>query len=164
MDLHLGNRHWEMHAPHWSAALVAGFLAGALLMILELLWAISGGNDPWLVAHKVAGITLGQSIVNTAEFSIGIIATALMTHYVLGMLYGGVLAAILSGLGLDESPGMAFGIGAAFGIVLYVFNFYVMTNAYPWFVEMRTLATFIGHVIFGMMLGILYWRMRRHQT
>jgi hypothetical protein len=59
---------------------------------------------------------------------------------------------------------MAFGIGAGFGILLYLFNFYVMSKAYPWFVEMRTLETFIGHVIFGMMAGFAYWRMHRHQA
>lgn len=164
MELHLGNRHWEAHAPDWPAALIAGFLAGALLMILELLWAVSGGNDPWLVAHKVAGITLGQNVATTSEFSIRVIATALITHYLLGMLFGCILAAILSAFRLDDSPGMAFGIGAAFGIVIYIFNFYVMAKAYPWFVEMRTLETFIGHVIFGMTAGFAYWKMRRPQA
>lgn len=164
MELHLGNRHWEAHTPDWPAALIAGFLAGALLMILELLWAVSGGNDPWLVAHKVAGITLGQNVATTSEFSIGVIATALITHYVLGMLFGCILAAILSAFRLDDSPSMAFAIGAAFGIVIYIFNFYVMAKAYPWFVDMRTLETFIGHVIFGMTAGFAYWKMRRPQA
>lgn len=164
MELHLGNRHWEAHTPDWPAALAAGFLAGALLMILEFLWAVTGGNDPWLVAHKVAGITLGQNVATASDFSVQVIALALITHYVLGMLFGCILAIILSAFRLEESPGMAFGIGAAFGIVLYIFNFYVMAKAYPWFSEMRTLETFIGHVIFGMMAGFAYWRMQRHQT
>lgn len=164
MELHLGNRHWEAHTPDWPAALIAGFLAGALLMILEFLWAVTGGNDPWLVAHKVAGITLGHNVVTTSDFSVGVIALALITHYVLGMLFGCILAIVLSAFRLEQSPGMAFGIGAAFGIVLYIFNFYVMAKAYPWFAEMRTLETFIGHVIFGMTAGFAYWRMQRRQT
>lgn len=164
MELHLGNRHWEAHTPDWPAALIAGFLAGALLMILEFLWAVTGGNDPWAVAHKVAGITLGHNVATTSGFSTGVIATALMTHYVLGMLFGCILAAILSTFRLDDSPGMAFGIGAVFGLVIYIFNFYVMAKAYPWFVDMRTLETFIGHVIFGMTAGFVYWRMQRRQA
>lgn len=163
MELHLGNRRWRAHSTDWLAALTAGFLAGALLMILELLWAVSGGNDPWAVAHKVAAITLGRDVAAASNFSFSIIATALVTHYVLGMLFACILAAILSSFRMDDSPGMAFSMGAAFGIVLYVLNFYVMAKVYPWFVEMRTLETFIAHVIFGMMAGFVYWRMQRHQ-
>lgn len=164
MELHLGKRHWEAHTPDWPAALIAGFLAGALLMVLEFLWAVTGGNEPWSIAHKVAGITLGHDVATTSGFSTGVIATALLTHYVLGMLFGCILAAILSAFRMDDSPGMAFAVGAAFGMVLYLFNFYVMAKAYPWFVDMRTLETFIGHVIFGMMAGFAYWRMQRHPT
>jgi hypothetical protein len=88
VELHLGNRHWEAHTPDWPAALIAGFLAGALLMVLEFLWAVTGGNDPWAVAHKVAGITLGHNIATTSDISTSVIAIALITHYVLGMLFG----------------------------------------------------------------------------
>lgn len=164
MELHLGNRHWAARTPDWPAALIAGFLAGALLMILEFLWVVTGGNEPWTVAHKVAGITLGPNVATTSEFATSVVAIALITHYVLGMLFGCILAVILSTCRMDDSPGMAFGIGAAFGAVLYIFNFYVMVKAYPWFVEVRSLETLIGHVIFGMVAGFVYWKMRRHQT
>lgn len=162
MELHLGKHHREAHTLDWPAALIAGFLAGALLMVLEFLWAVTGGHDPWVIAHKVAGITLGHSVATTSDFSASVIAIALATHYVLGMLFACILAAVLSTFRLDESPGMAFGMGAAFGIVLYLFNFYVMAKAFPWFVDLRTLETFIGHVIFGMLAGFAYWRMQRH--
>ena len=164
MEIHLGNRHWDAHTPDWPAALIAGFLAGALLMVLEFLWAATGGDDPWAVAHKVAGITLGHDIATTADFSASVITVALITHYVLGMLFGCILAMVLSAFRLEASPGMAFGIGAVFGIALYFFNFYAMAKAYPWFVEMRTLETFIGHVIFGMVAGFLYWKMQRQRA
>ena len=161
MELHLANRHWEWHAPDWPAALAAGFLAGALLMIMELLWAVTGGGDPWVVAHKVAGISLGHDVAARADFSISVMAIALITHYVLGMLFACVLAAILATFRLDHSPGLAFGMGAAFGTVLYVVNFYLLAKAYPWFAELRTLETFIAHVIFGMLAAAIYWRMHR---
>lgn len=161
VELHLGKHHWEAHMPDWPAALVAGFLAGALLMILEMLWAMTGSGDPWAVAHKVAGITLGADVATASGFSVSIVTIALLTHYVLGMLFGCVLAMMLSAFRLDDSPGMAFALGGAFGIVLYVVNFYLLSRAYPWFIDMRTLETFMGHVIFGMVAGFVYWKMRR---
>jgi hypothetical protein len=161
MELHLGSRHWEARMPDWPAAAVAGFIGGATLMVLELLWSITGGENPWIITHKIAGITLGSQAVASSDFSVGIVALALATHYVLGMLFGCLLAVILSAARLDDSPGMALAIGAAFGVLLYVFSFYVMSRAYPWFVDMRTLETFIGHLIFGMVTGFTYWRMRR---
>ena len=161
MELHLGSHHWEARMPDWPAAAVSGFIAGALLMMLELLWSVTGGENPWIVTHKIAGIVLGYDVAHAVDLSVGIIALALVIHYVLGIVFACILAFIISALHVEDSPGMALTLGALFGMVLYFFSFYVMTRAYPWFVDMRGLETFIGHVIFGMVAGLTYWRMKR---
>jgi len=161
MELHLGSHHWEARMPDWPAAAVSGFVAGATLMVLELLWAATGGQNPWIVSHKIAGIILGSDVAQSADFSIGVVALALAIHYVLGIVFGCILAVIISTSHFEDSLGMVLTIGALFGMVLYVFSFYMMTRAYPWFVDMRGLETFIGHVIFGMVAGFIYWKMKR---
>jgi len=161
MELHVGSHHWEARMPDWPVAAVSGFVAGATLMVLELLWSATGGQNPWIVSHKIAGIVLGPDVAQSSEFSIGVVALALAIHYVLGIVFGCILAAIISTSHLDDSPGMVLTIGALFGMALYVFSFYVMTRAFPWFVDMRGLETFLGHVLFGMIAGFTYWRMKR---
>lgn len=158
MELHLGSHHWDARMPDWSAAALSGFIAGASLMILELLWSATGGQNPWIISHKIAGIVLGPDVAKSSDFSIGVVALALAIHYVLGIVFACILAVILSTSRLEDSLGMELSIGAVFGMALYVFSFYVMTRAYPWFVDMRGLETFIGHVLFGMMASFIYWR------
>ncbi|MDB5757556.1 MAG: hypothetical protein JWM30_845 [Burkholderia sp.] len=36
-----------------------------------------------------------------------------------------------------------------------------MTRFYPWFAEARNLETFIGHLIFGMVVSFTYCKMKR---
>lgn len=163
MELHLGSHHWEARMPDWPAAALSGFMAGAILMVLELLWSATGGQNPWIICHKIAGIVLGSDVARSSEFSMGVVLLALATHYVLGIVFACILAVILSTAHLEDSLGMDLSIGAVFGMVLYVFSFYVMTRTYPWFVEMRGLETFIGHVLFGMAASSIYWWWRSNR-
>src|SRR6478609_12069025 len=125
MELHLGSHHWEARTPDWPVAAVAGFVGGAALMVLELLWSVTGGTNPWIIAHKIAGIFLGADTAQSSDFSTSVIAVALGTHYVLGIVFGCVLAAILAGLHVEDRMGMALTVGAVFGAFLYLFSFFV---------------------------------------
>ena len=76
-----------------------------------------------------------------------------------GAVLGMILAAIIAPFTLDSSLGMAMLAGAVFGLVVYFFNFYVMTRAFPWFVEVRGWHTFVGHLIFGVTAAACYWKL-----
>jgi hypothetical protein len=43
-----------------------------------------------------------------------------------------------------------------FGVFLYVINFHGMTYLFPWFSDARGSATFINHVLFGLVAGDMY--------
>ena len=161
MELHLGSHHWVARTPDWPIAAVAGFVGGAILMVLELLWSVTGGANPWIIANKIAGIFLGPDVAQSSDFSTGAVAVALATHYVLGIVFGCVLAIILAGLHVEDRLGMGLALGAVFGTLLYLFSFFVMTQVYPWFAEARNLETYIGHLIFGMVVGFTYCKMKR---
>lgn len=153
---------WERRLPDWKAAMVAGFVAGAVLMVVELLWStlITGGN-PWQTSAMVAAILMGPDVLQTVDFSLPIVTVALITHYVLGIVFGVILAGILVPYRFDASPGIALLTGAVFGVVLYLFNFYGMSMAFDWFEDMRGWATLIAHVLFGMVAAIGYWKLEQ---
>jgi hypothetical protein len=65
-------------------------------------------------------------------------------HFVLGAILGCVLCAIIAPFQLDSSVGMSLLVGAVFGLVVYLFNFYVMTSAFPWFVDQRGWHTLVA--------------------
>jgi hypothetical protein len=167
MELPLRSRtvSGERRAPDWPVAAVSGFAAGAVLMVLDLLWssAVDTGG-PWRTSHMIAPMFLGQDAAQGAQFdfSFGAVALALATHYVLGIAFGLILAAILVPLNLDATLLRALTTGAVFGLVLYVVNFYGMARLFPWLAEMRGLATIAAHLVFGMVAALLYWKLERN--
>lgn len=164
MDTLLGLRSWNRRTADWTAAAVSGFAAGAVLMVLDLLWsAMFNPHGPWRTSHMIAPIFLGRDAVPASggEFSVGVVAIALATHYLLGIVFGLVMVAVMAHFALDETPLKAVGAGTAFGAVLYVVNFHILIVFFPWLAELRGADTFAAHLLFGCVAGLLYWRLKR---
>lgn len=162
MELHLQSHHWAHRMPDWLGAAVSGFVAGAVLMVLELLWDTTvNGTSPWVTSHMVAAIVMGPSVLQSAGFSLSVVATALLTHYLLGIAFGIILAAIIAPFRLDSSMGLVLLSGAVFGLLLYLFNFYGMERGFYWFAELRGWPAIVAHLIFGMVAAAMYWKIER---
>jgi hypothetical protein len=160
MELHMHSHRWVARQPDWAAAAVAGFGAGGILMVLELAWtAFIVQGDPWVATRMVAAMVMGWDVLQTTGYSLGVVVAALAVHYILGVAFGIMLAAIIAPFQLDSSTPMVLFAGAVFGLVLYVLNFYGMVGAFSWFAELRGWPTAIGHVIFGMSSAYIYRRM-----
>lgn len=162
MELHMHTHHWQARLPDWAAAAIAGFGAGGVMMLLEILWAATAGSsDPWRPTHMVAAMAMGWDALQTVGYSFSVVATALVIHYILGTAFGVALAAIVAPFNLDSSPGMVLLSGALFGLALYVLNFYGMTGVFSWFAELRGWATAIGHMVFGAAAALIYLLLER---
>ena len=162
MELHMHTHHLESRAPDWAAAVVSGFVGGAVLMVLELLWSsLIAGTSPWEMSHMISAIVMGPDVLQSTDFSLSVVATALITHYVLGIVFGVILCGIMAPFHFDSSVGMALLAGAGFGLILYVFNFYGMSRFFSWFAEMRSWAALLTHLIFGMVTAAIYLKLER---
>lgn len=168
MDTFLGLRSWHWRAVDWVAAAVAGFAAGAVLMVLDLLWsAIFNPDGPWRTSHMIALIFSGaaDSLQTTDyRFKVSVVSIALLTHYALGIAFGLVLAAILAQLRLDSEPLKALVAGALLGCLLYLVNFETLTAFFPLLARLRGAPTLAAHVVFGCVAAVLYWRLKRTAT
>ncbi|PUA18503.1 hypothetical protein [Glaciimonas sp. PCH181] len=165
MELHMHSHHLESRRPDWAAAAVSGFVGGAVLMVLELLWSsLIVGASPWAMSHMISAIVMGRDVLQSTDFSVGVVATALITHYVLGIIFGLILCAIIAPFHLDSSIGMILLTGMVFGVVLYVFNFYGMAKFFPWFAEMRGWSALLTHLIFGLVSAAMYWTLERRSA
>lgn len=153
---------WERPVPDWKVAVVSGFVAGAVLMVLELLWStlVNDGN-PWQTAHMVAAIVMGQDVLQPTDFSLPVVLVALITHYVLGIAFGLILAGIIVPYHFDSDMPTVLMTGAVFGLVLYVVNFYGMARIFEWFIAMRGPETCAAHVIFGMVAAATYLKLEK---
>jgi hypothetical protein len=169
MELQIQTHQWRRRLPDWPAAVGSGLVAGAVLMVLELLWSatvttsVAGGN-PWRASHQIAAIVLGQQALQSSAFNLGVVAVALATHYVLGVVFAVILAVIIDGFHYESSPGMLQLFGVVFGAALYLLNFHVMSNFFPWIAEMRGWATFIGHLVFGLTVALTYPALERRRA
>ncbi len=161
MEVGIHSLHWERRMPDWPAAAVAGFAAGAVLMVLELLWSLVGGESPWRASHQVAAIVLGPGTQQSSGFGVGVVTLALATHYALGVVFGIVLAVLIAPLRLESNVAASLAAGALFGAVLYGFNFFAMVRWFPWFADMRGAPTLVAHLVFGMSAALLYWEFER---
>jgi len=164
MDTLLGLRTWKWRATDWTAAAVSGFAAGAVLMVLDLLWSTFFNPDgPWRTSHMIAPIFTGADSLQTSGygFSARVVAIALVTHYALGIVFGLVMAALLAQLKLDSSPGIALVAGATLGAMLYLINFDLLVGFFPWLVALRGTETVAAHVVFGIVAALLYCRLKR---
>lgn len=164
MELPLHSRKLAENAPDWAAAAISGFVAGALLMVMEMLWATDVTDaTPWTMSHMIAAVIIGPDTAQAHHFDIGVVAIALATHYILGMAYGIMLAIVLAELRIDVRIGQSLAIGALFGMLVYLVNFYGMTAFFPWFIEARGLPAFMAHVLFGMASAFFYCKLERHR-
>lgn len=167
MEHRLHLHRWARREPDWRAAMVAGFAAGAMLMVIELLWATFMSNTgPWRISQLVAALLLGPQTLQlpAGSFSVGVVTVALATHYAVGIGFGMFAAFVGVGFHYETSAAAMAAIGAAFGAVLYVFSFHVATLVFPWLVELRGWATLIAHLIFGVTGALVYWQLARRPS
>jgi hypothetical protein len=161
MEMQMQSHAWHARRPDWAAAVTAGLVGGALLMVLDLLWSL-GEASPWRTSHLIAGIVTGEDALQSSAFSLGVVLLALAVHYVLGIVFGLVLATLIAGFHYEANPGVLEVIGLVFGAGLYLLNFHVMANFFPWMAELRGWAAFIAHLLFGLAVALTYaWLERR---
>jgi len=166
MDTLVGMRGAQWRSTDWTAAAVSGLAAGAVLMVLDLIWsALFHPDGPWRISHMIAPIVTGNAPTPGAgyAFSVGVVAIALTTHYVLGVVFGVVMAVVMTQLRLDTRPDFAVATGAILGMVLYIINFEVLASLFfPWLIELRGWETLAAHGVFGIVAALLYWKFNRN--
>lgn len=137
-----------------KAAIGAGVISGVVFMMLEMLLVpMFLGGSPWAPPRMIAAIAMGRDVLPPpATFDAGIMIVAIMIHMVLSIALGLVFALLARGWTI----GMAIVAGAVFGLVIYLFNFYVMTAVFPWFADARHWVSIVAHVVFGLVLGWTY--------
>jgi hypothetical protein len=114
-----------LHAGHgapryidWRAGVYAGLIAGVVFLILEMgmVWLFMG-ESPWAPPRMIAAIVLGEGVLpmppdKPATFSLGIVMTAMIIHFVLSIIYGLIGAAIVAN---RMGYAAAIGLGALGG-------------------------------------------------
>ena len=136
-----------------KAGALAGVVAGAAFMMMEMGLVAMAGQSPWGPPRMIAAIVMGQGVLPPpATFDLMILMAAMAVHFMLSIAIGVVFARLVPRPGLL----MALMAGAAVGLGLYVVNFYGLTVIFPWFAMARNAISIVSHLAFGMVLGLSY--------
>lgn len=139
---------------NWSKAILAGLIGGAVFLALEMILVpLIGGGSPWGPPRMIAAIGLGKDVLPPpADFAFVPVMTAMVIHFILSMIFGVILAFVISRFNL----GIAVLVGAIFGLILYFINFYGFTAIFPWFAMARNSITIFTHIVFGAVSAWVY--------
>ncbi|MEJ7931097.1 hypothetical protein WG922_14060 [Ramlibacter sp. AN1015] len=143
----------------WGAAALAGLVAGAVALVLEmLLLGFVYGISFWSPLHANAVIVMGPGALPAASPTTGtIVIVGAAIQLALSALYGLLIGWLVHRMDL----GPALLVGLAVGVALYALQFYLIAPAMlPWFVGLRTWVMAIGFMVFGLLTAGLYIGMR----
>lgn len=166
MELHMQSHHYVHRMPDWRAAAIAGLVAGAVYMVLELLTArFLLYQGAWGTVKMVAAIMLGREALASADaFNWTIVLAAGVVHFGLSVVLATILAMLLASFRFDSSFGMASLVGALFGCLVYVVNFYVFGRYFNWFDEARGWESLFAHALFGLVAADAYTHLERREA
>lgn len=152
------HRHSALAGVNWRAGVLSGLIAGAVFMMLEMLLVpLLLDGSPWAPPRMIAAIVMGPGVLPPpATFSLSILLAAMAVHFPLSIGFAVVLGALISRVRL--APALA--IGAVFGLVLYVVNFYGLTAVFPWFAMARNWLSIAAHAVFGIVAAWAYVALR----
>jgi uncharacterized membrane protein YagU involved in acid resistance len=137
---------------------LCGFLAGIVFAAFELVAAeVMMGSDAFFMPLRMMGaILLGRDALDPSYSLLAAASAGVIVHLVLSIIYGIVFAVVLGGFRPAAWDAV---IGAAYGLALWIINFYLIAPwAFPWFGEANPMIQFIAHTFFfGAILGTLVW-------
>ncbi|CAN5815768.1 hypothetical protein BH23GEM7_BH23GEM7_36910 [soil metagenome] len=140
----------------WSAAIMAGVIAGIVFMMIEMFMMPMFGFAPsmWAPPRMIGAIGLGEgALPPPATFDATIVMVAMLIHFATSILFAIVVAFIIRNLAM----GAAIAVGVVAALLLYVFVFYVMTaGPWPWFENGRNWVSIFAHVVFGALVAWWY--------
>jgi hypothetical protein len=147
----------DMRIVHWRGAVLSGIVAGIIATIAQIaLWWAASEPLPGILfrdARLTAAIVMGREVLpHPATFAWSIMWVATLVHFALSVVYGLMLALVISRL----NTALALLAGAAFGLFLYAINMYGFTAIFPWFEATRDGITAAAHVVFGVVAAAVY--------
>lgn len=146
---------------NWEAAVAAAIIAGVVFLVLELAMApLFLGMSPWAPVRMIGAMILGQDVLQPATFNVGVLAAALLVHFVLSIIYAIIFGLLLHRWMIAGAAQPSVAVvslaGVIFGLVLYLINFYGFTAVFPWFAEARNWVSLFAHPVYGLILAVSY--------
>jgi hypothetical protein len=144
------------HEPLLSGRAVfwSGLAAGLVtILLMTALMPADTGVGPSGLARFAAAILLGPGVLPPpATVDIAVILVATLVHFALSFAFAALIGVAVHHVSIVT----ALLIGGVAGALLYFINLYGFVFMFPWFALARSEASFLTHVVFGLVLAYVY--------
>jgi uncharacterized membrane protein YagU involved in acid resistance len=138
---------------------IGGFLAGIVFLVVTMWFASSMGNPPLAPANMISTIALGAGALQAGNASIPLGAGI---HVVLSVVFGLVFALLVGRMHTNGTVALA---GTAYGALLYVVNFLVLSPLlFPAFQMANQPFELVIHIVFGTLLSFAFYNSGARST
>jgi tetrahydromethanopterin S-methyltransferase subunit E len=152
MAVSRAERRAEKRTIDWRAATLAGLIAGAAFLGIELIFDLLALRGPLATQVRMtAAIVMGEGAL-AAGFNLPVILVALTIHLLLSITFAVILAWVI--LRLEFMAAEI--VGLTFGLALYLVNYHGFAEIYPWFQDHRGWLPVVTHLVFGGLAALEY--------
>ena len=138
--------------------IIGGIVGGIGMMMAEMIIAALMGMDAFMPPRMIAGMALGQRAMEPSTPLMTAAPVGLLIHMMLSIIYGLILAWLVSIIPALRSTAAVIVAASFFGLLLWLGNFYVIAPpaGWVWFPTMpNPVQQFIAHTLgFGTVLGV----------
>jgi len=142
--------------------ILGGVIAGITFAMFEMIMAVvlDGRDAFFMPLRMIGGIGLGEQALDPGTSLLTAGGAGLVIHMILSMMYGVVVAAVLSLIPQLSASRAAVLISASVvGFALWIVNFYVLAQVFgwTWFPNNTNAAVqFVAHTfLYGSVLGLV---------
>jgi hypothetical protein len=144
-----------------KGGIVAGLVAGGLMVLIAVLLSLASGSDEWVVMKGASAPFLGERAVSPG-FDALAVPLGLAVHFIVSI--GWALGFATLAYGLSKPATMV--AGAAWGVVVWVGMYYVLLPlaGLGWMLEGAPIArAALSHVFFGLFVAAAFLPFQRRR-
>jgi hypothetical protein len=136
---------------------VAGFLAGAVMVLLSPILSLLTGVSVWEPPKIIAATVLGSAAVNTTGFDLVPVITGTAIHFVISIALGAIFGIITHRLlHMTTDFGLPALIGLCYGLIIFFVAYFIIPLINPTVNEYGMAPVIAQNMAFGICLGIFY--------
>ena len=141
---------------------IAGLAGGVAMAIVAALLSASMGQDIWHEPKRIAVIVYGPAALISPGFDPGPVLVGSLIHLLVAALLGAIFGIVTRRwLHLTSDFGTPVMAGLVYGLLIWmVAYFVVLPLVNPVLLEVYAPAFIIQHVVYGVVLGLVYMWLR----
>ena len=141
---------------------IAGLAGGVAMAVVAALLSASMGQDIWHESKRIAVIVYGPSALAVSGFDPGPVLVGTLIHLLVSAVLGAIFGIVTRRwLHLTSDFGTPVMAGLVYGLLIWMVAYFaVLPLLNPALLEIYAPAFIIQHVVYGVVLGLVYMWLR----